>query len=537
MKKFILAALWAWAPLMALAQTGTNPTVPTNAALQALSTVTTSTVTRLGFNTAGDVPALTYLASSSACSLNSGAGDNGSQVKSANGLCWIANFPAGPLDVREWGVVANGATTDNTSALQAAWTYGGTVNNDILLPPSDSTNYVKFSQLTAPVGNAGTPASGQGPLSAIRGRGVGQTVLESTVTGSNCAITFNAPTTTYTNAASNRALSDFQLISSASSGTGICLNQITGMELANFNVQQFAMGLVANDAIKIRLDNPQFLGNATAINAGTTGVSNPNQWVIINPYVNSQSATSFLFKNGADIDIYGGDFEDNNTTNSSGNATIEMYGNPLQGRKGLSVFGGYYELNGGSADFLFVQLASDGSGSHSINGVEQARISNTTFVKSAIELVNNYGGSGQTNIDVRGSAFWSSSPYTPNASTPYIKISAPSTANYHITGYDSNYFQKNVEAPEICPINTACMNLPDGHIEEWGQVTSGSTGTGFPVAVTWPLACPNAVDSVATFAVNAGGPYTTGVGVETTTGTTLYAGAAGVAIGWRMLCH
>lgn len=531
------ALTWVSGTGFGCAAVASTPVAATNAALKTVSTASTNQISRLGFSALGDTPPLLYTASASVCSLNSGAGDNGSQVQSADGLCWIASFPGAPLDVTEWGVKADGLT-DNTTALQAAWTYGGTVNTDILLPPSNYTNFVKFSSLTAPVGTAGAVSTAQGPLSAIRGRGVGQTVLKSTVTGQTCAISFNAPSSTYSADSSNRALSDFQLIAlNSGAGEGICLNQITGMTLANFNVQQFENGLLALDAIKIRLESPQFLGNINGINAGTTGQSFPNQWVIINPYVNSQVSNGFLFKNGADIDIYGGDFEINNFTNTTGNAVIVMSGNPVNGKKGLSVFGGYYSENGGSADFLFIQLSTDGAGSHGIYGVEQDRALASTFTAHAISLVNNQGGSGQTNIDVRGSAFWSTSPYVQNPSRTYISVASPTTANYHITGYDSNYFMPGVEAPVVCQTSASCMSLPDGHIEQWGQATSGSTGVGFPVAITWPVACPTAVDSVITVAVNAGATYSTGDGVNTTTGATLYSQGAGQLIGWRMICH
>ncbi|MFT4506520.1 hypothetical protein [Caballeronia sp. 15711] len=108
----------------ALVNYGATPTVATNSALAALSTATTNQVWRLGFTVAGDAPPLTYIASASACSLNSGAGDNGSQVQSANGKCWIASFGPGPADVREWGAkgtaIGTAPTVDSTAAWQAA---------------------------------------------------------------------------------------------------------------------------------------------------------------------------------------------------------------------------------------------------------------------------------------------------------------------------------------------------------------------------------------------------------------------------------
>lgn len=510
-------------------------TVNSNASLQALSTSVAPNVMRLGFNVPGDAPALSYTAGGGACSLNSGAGDNGSQVPSADGKCWVANFPAGALDVREWGVVADGLT-DNTVALQAAWTYGGTVNTDILLPASDYTRYVKFSNLTAPAGTDGDRGSAQGPLSAMRGHGVGQTVLQSTASSSTCAIAFNAPSGAYSDAAMNRAIDGFQLVSKSGSGFGYCLNQITSMSLSNFSAEGFDIGLRALDAIRIRIDNPQFISNKQAISAGTTGKSRPNQWVITNPYVINTTATSFLFFNGADIDIYGGDFEANNTSNSQGNSTIEMFGNPMDGQKGLSVYGGYYEFNGGDADFQFVQLSTDMGGSHSIQGVEEARLSNAYYVQHPVQVINS-NPSYVTTVDVRGSAFWSASPYVPDASRRYFGVSNPSIPNYKITGYDSNYFMGSTESPWKCTPGSACMNLPDGHIEQWGAATSASSGTGYPVSVAWPLSCPTAVDTITATALNGGSPYATGVGASTTSGVTLYSSMPGAAIQWRMLCH
>jgi hypothetical protein len=60
--------------------------VPTNAALKALSPVTGATVRRLGFYVAGDGGAADYTLSSSPCTLNSGLGDNGAQVRAQAGV-------------------------------------------------------------------------------------------------------------------------------------------------------------------------------------------------------------------------------------------------------------------------------------------------------------------------------------------------------------------------------------------------------------------------------------------------------------------
>lgn len=66
--------------------------VPNNAGLSALSTLATPYALRLGYAVAGDDRPLVFSASPLACPLNAGAGDGGSQVLSADGKCWLADF-------------------------------------------------------------------------------------------------------------------------------------------------------------------------------------------------------------------------------------------------------------------------------------------------------------------------------------------------------------------------------------------------------------------------------------------------------------
>lgn len=116
------------------------PSVATNANLLAMPTTATTSVVRLGFNAAGDADPLLYQASGSACSLNSGNGDNGSQVKSADGKCWIAAFPSSSVDVKEWGARFNGVA-DDTSAIQAAVIYLSSLSNGgVLNLPAGTSN-------------------------------------------------------------------------------------------------------------------------------------------------------------------------------------------------------------------------------------------------------------------------------------------------------------------------------------------------------------------------------------------------------------
>lgn len=63
---------------------------------------------------------LFYTPSNSACSLNAGAGDNGSQVSSANGKCWLAVFPDSGINPLQFGAMCNNSGNDQPP-VQAAF--------------------------------------------------------------------------------------------------------------------------------------------------------------------------------------------------------------------------------------------------------------------------------------------------------------------------------------------------------------------------------------------------------------------------------
>jgi hypothetical protein len=115
----LLAALLA----VLLASEANAHTVENNAALEALSTFQYASVTRLGFSVAGDGGRAVYRASSSACPLAGGNGDGGSQVKSADSKCWLADFAATQNLPQIYGAGGKG-TTDDTTAV-TAWLVSG----------------------------------------------------------------------------------------------------------------------------------------------------------------------------------------------------------------------------------------------------------------------------------------------------------------------------------------------------------------------------------------------------------------------------
>lgn len=125
----IIAELLAW---------GAVPHVSTNAALIGKTTTAyPAGVWRDDYASGNGAPPLFYAPSSSACPLNGGAGDNGSQVQSADGKCWIAKFSGPQNNVLDWGAVADSTTghaAANANAFNAALSYLGNAPAAVYVP-------------------------------------------------------------------------------------------------------------------------------------------------------------------------------------------------------------------------------------------------------------------------------------------------------------------------------------------------------------------------------------------------------------------
>lgn len=96
------------------------PVVENNAALRNLTSLFSTAVIRLAPTTGVTAPPVVYVPSAAACTLNGGAGDGGSQVRSSDGKCWLAKLGPNPTQVSVWEGADPTSATDSTTALQYA---------------------------------------------------------------------------------------------------------------------------------------------------------------------------------------------------------------------------------------------------------------------------------------------------------------------------------------------------------------------------------------------------------------------------------
>jgi len=117
-----------WRSIGSNATTFAGATVNNNTQLTALPSSISAAI-RLGFAVAGDAPPVLYTRSNSACSLNAGAGDGGSQVPTSDGKCWIATL-GNVANLSVWGADKTGAASVDSklaAAIAAMKVSGGTL--------------------------------------------------------------------------------------------------------------------------------------------------------------------------------------------------------------------------------------------------------------------------------------------------------------------------------------------------------------------------------------------------------------------------
>lgn len=384
-------------------------------------------------------------------------------------------------------------TTDDTAAIQQAWTDAGAANKNVYLG-GVGAGTCKITSLVMPNPTAGD----NGNRPALVGSSEGDTVLLSTVTGSSCAVTLNA--SDYgVNSSLNNTYRDFTIKGTNFAGNGLCLDKITRLTLSNVTLTTFSNGIFAQDTINVTCIACKFSGFAsTAVDAVRVSNTYPNAWVFVAPILSFATNYGFIFDHPTDLNILGGDYENNNINGTAGSAVIFISGNPKEGSKGLNLSGGYFSANDGVADIFIDDGGLATPGVHSINAVELDRADGVQFTDHNIFLNNT--GTGVTTLNIRGNGFQGFNAYVPDPARTYVAQLNPTATNFIINS-GGNLFGSPTETPN------------DQWWEETGWVPfatslgcgSGSLGTGNTQTFRYKRLTAKTIISSLTISIGAAG--------------------------------
>ena len=148
---------------------GICTSVANTAAIQALTPVVGNVVHRNGFSTAGDGGDATYVYSATNCSIASGAGDFGVQIKpTSTGGCWNIVANTGIYSMALYGGGASASCATNQSALASAWNAAEVLKGDVFVPVGD----IQSNAVALPV------AGYENLVPVIRGAGFYKSILD-----------------------------------------------------------------------------------------------------------------------------------------------------------------------------------------------------------------------------------------------------------------------------------------------------------------------------------------------------------------------
>lgn len=364
-------------------------------------------------------------------------GTNGSWVPTTvNALCTFAPTScarvAGFVNIAWYGAVCDGATNDLT-AIQNAWNAAAALNLDVWLGSASGVSVscnIGTGTLTMPTPVAlPSSSSAFARASMLRGPGSALVRLISTGTGTNCAIQLSA---TYgVNSSLGGVFGGFGIFQGNTNQTarGLCLNNITFLNIDDFATSFFLQGILAIDCIIININRSwiEFNGNGISAQYGTT--TPPNAWNVTNSTFVSQKQYS-IFVSGAPtagakiFNIIGNNFQSDGATPGFCSIFNQYDGTPYGGT-GLNVLNNYFEGNGG-CEITFTQAASTNLiGVHNVTGNYFVR--SLTALTAGIVINNNGSGTAKTTVNVSGNAF--SDVLLTGASYQWLSFAAPSTFN------------------------------------------------------------------------------------------------------------
>lgn len=368
-----------------------------NTVLSSLSTVNYGTIIRDGHTSVGDAPAISYTKSAAACALNSGAGDGGSQIPSADGNCWIANFPSGPYDVREWGAKADGST-DNFTAVSEDLAYASANGGGIYF----GTGIYKInSQLVWP---DNVSAYGSGRPNQFSPSGTSGTTLDFSGLPANTDGIFSS------SQLQTVVFRDMQVVNA----TGSCFN----IDAVYFSMENVTIGYCGKYGLDMPLSSFLYtLNNVLVTNNGLDGINLGNAETVTGCCTTANFTNVYSIANagnGIVIDWYV-------NTNFIGSAADQN---------------GQYGFVAKNAQVNFMGTDAE---SNQLSGYEFLA-SDVTFIGSRGAINNQSATSGQANVILSNNSkvgIFNASDVNASTPSPSVVAISGSTVNVYNNGFSA----------------------------------------------------------------------------------------------------
>jgi hypothetical protein len=369
---------------------------------------------------------------------------NAGKVLGTNGssLSWVTNTGL-QVSIADYGAKCDGSTLD-TTAIQNAWNAAQTARLNVNV--SGVGSVCKIGSLTAPA----ITQRAQGTLppiaSMIVGNGMNTVELLSTVTGTACAITLSE---VYDNFQPTGTMGGFTLlqvsnVQPSAGGYGICLTNVTQLNIDNVFIRGFVRGIEALDTTNLNVNRSIFYSNDWHIHGTRVSNTNPNAWTIENSRFGTSNQYGIFLVHPDQVNILNNTFEANGQNTGLQPATVYADGNPLDGSFGLNIQGNYFEYDGGNSIVLqSISGAESRPASHNIIGntfIRQVAATNNIFI-------NNLDPSKGISVNVQANGFLDTSVL----GGTYIVAANPTTVTYRVYCIGNNYTTAT-DMPTKCQI-------------------------------------------------------------------------------------
>lgn len=367
----------------------------------------------------------------------------------------------GYVNVAWYGAVCDSSTND-AAAIQAAWNAAAVANVDAWLVSGPGASSVSCNigsstlVMPAPVNQGG--GSGFSKSSMLRGSGAGLVRLLSTDAGSGTTCAISISGTYGVNSSLGGVMGGFTLFNQNTNqtGRGLCLTNVTSINLDDIAIQYFGSGILATDCISVNMTRMWFELNGNGVRAQYVTNSPANAWNVTYSNFDSQLQYAIAVTGGT---VSGGTSGakvfniDHDTFQSNGSAggAGSIYNDidcSIYGGVGMNITNNYFEGDIGE------EIEFDAGGAANTQCVHNVK--NNYFVRSlsgltaAVSIANSGSGTYHTTVNLEGNYF--SDVLLTGGSFQWLNFVTPSVFN---ATYICDGNRVNVPAE----INSRCGNV------------------------------------------------------------------------------